>query len=302
MPRRNARRQSVASNFNRPAEILETRQVPAGFVLASVSAGVLTITGDNQANNIQVNPNADGSVTVRGRSLTSVNGSLFSAATFTGVQNITVQMNGGNDTVAVGNGDVDSTIPVDLNIDMGAGADTVDLRRLTVGDDVQILTGDGNDLVRLEQLKVGGLGVNSNQNDLLVDTSRASSTGSDVDQVLMYRLTVARNATILTGADADNVVNDDRSLFVVGFPTSTPFTDVAGDLSIQTGDGNDVVDLDLVRVIHDLNVDLNDGNDRLAIRRSVVVNEANLDGGDDNDTLLLIDSFFGDLDLDSFEL
>ncbi len=212
-----------------------------------------------------------------------------------------MQMNGGNDSVAVGNGEVNSTIPVDLNIDMGAGTDTVDLRRLTVGDDVQVLTGDGNDLVRLEQLKVGGLGVNSNQNDLLVDTSRVSSTGSDVDQVLMYRLTVARNATILTGADADNVVNDDRSLFVVGVPTSTPFTDVGGDLTIQTGDGNDVVDLDLIRVFNDLNVNLNDGDDRLAIRRSFVANEANLDGGDDDDTLLLIDVVFGDLDFDGFE-
>lgn len=301
MPRRNTRRPSAASNLTLPSEILESRQVLAGNVLATVSEGVLTIRGDAKANNIQVNPQENGTVTVSGLDGTRINFLLSRSFTFTGVQNIVVEMNAGDDVVSVGNGQVDAVILNDLQIDTAAGDDTVNLRRLSVRDDVTVTTGDGSDVVKVDSLNVGGQGVNSNQNDLLIDTSRISTSGVDQDQVTLFRTFVARNATITTGADNDTVVNDDRPLFVVGIPTATPFTDVLGNLNINTGDGNDSVDLDLVRVGQDLTADLQDGNDQFVIRRSLVIEELFVDGGDDNDTFTILDTVFGDLDLDDFE-
>lgn len=301
MPRRNTRRSAAASNLTLPAEFLETRQVLAGNVLASVSDGVLTIRGDAKANSIQVNPQENGTVVVDGFDGTTVNFLNFSFR-FNGVQNVVIQTNAGDDVVSVGNGQVDAVILNDLQIDTAAGNDVVNLRRLAVRDDLTVTTGDGNDLVRVDSVKVGGAGVNSDQNDLLIDTSRISTSGADRDRVELFRTFVGRNASILTGADNDTVINDDRPLFVVGIPISTPFTDVVGSLNINTGSGNDTVDLDLVRVVQDLNINLEDGDDSLTIRRSIIFEDAMLDGGDDNDSLTLLDTvFFGDLDLDDFE-
>lgn len=103
-------------------ECLEHRALPSGNVLASIASGALQITGDNQANFILVRQLVSGHWEVRGDGSTSINtsGHVFTAP---GVNRIAIQMNEGNDTVAVENGQLTGT----LDVSMGGGMDHADV-------------------------------------------------------------------------------------------------------------------------------------------------------------------------------
>jgi hypothetical protein len=108
-------------------EGLEARAMLTGTVTATAEGGFLTITGDNAANSITVrqttNP-GDGTITIQIQGLgTKINnldtGGTSNSATFTGVTDISVAMNGGNDLLAMNN----MTVPNTLSVDMGDGND-----------------------------------------------------------------------------------------------------------------------------------------------------------------------------------
>src|SRR5262245_37835062 len=82
-------------------EGLEARAMLTGVVQATAEGGILTITGDNAANNITVRQTAnpgDGTITVQVQGLaTKINnldtGATTNSATFTGVTDISIEMN-----------------------------------------------------------------------------------------------------------------------------------------------------------------------------------------------------------------
>ena len=110
-------------------EGLEARAMLTGTVTATAEGGILTITGDDAANAITVHQTAnpgDGTIAVQIQGLgTKINNLDTSttgySATFTGVTDISIAMNGGNDVLTMFN----TTIPNTLSIDMGDGNDVL---------------------------------------------------------------------------------------------------------------------------------------------------------------------------------
>ena len=113
-------------------ENLEDRRLLAGNVTAVKIGATLFITGDDASNAIEIraaNPATpgDGNVLVTGlvdndpasNQPTSVNGVLLISQPFSGIQNLNIDMKGGNDSV-----DIDAPLTLkDLTAKMGAGND-----------------------------------------------------------------------------------------------------------------------------------------------------------------------------------
>lgn len=107
-------------------ESLEKRQVMAGNVTVGWADNVLQITGDSQDNKVIVREAAPGRIEVLGVNNTRVNGSSYPIRfdkAMGGMLNIV--MNGGNDTVWIGQNTGHPSEFKSLNVIMGAGKDTV---------------------------------------------------------------------------------------------------------------------------------------------------------------------------------
>jgi hypothetical protein len=183
-----------------------------------------------------------------------------------------------------------------VGINMGAGDDVVDLRRMTVERDVNILDRSANTRadVRLRSLQV--------QQDVRIDTSDAADV-VHIQGTADARFT-ARNLVILTYGGNDRVS-------VVGATVQV--------LVIVTGDGDDVVTLVGNRVINTTNVNMGAGSDTLSITnhqsghlriqtgfgtgtvnrvrldRLAISATARIDTGAGEDHITAVDSFFRDL-------
>ncbi|MFO1001267.1 MAG: hypothetical protein U0936_13060 [Planctomycetaceae bacterium] len=88
---------------------LEIRRVPVTNITAVVQNGVLTVTGDNGANDVQIAGNLSNRVTIAGFNQTIVNGiapvNRESVVTFTGVTDVVVNTRDGNDGAIKGQSD-----------------------------------------------------------------------------------------------------------------------------------------------------------------------------------------------------
>ena len=134
--------------------------MPVGNINAAVQNGVLTVTGDNAANDVEIAGNLSNRVTFAGFNLTKVNEvapiNRKSIVTFTGITDVVVVSKDVNDRVVV-KGDPDAVRFRDIAIDSGAGDDTVELRNVFAKDDVNIASQNGKDRVTLVQVNVGGV-------------------------------------------------------------------------------------------------------------------------------------------------
>jgi hypothetical protein len=301
---KSSRRNRLSSSVCEHMETLEVRRVPVGNITAAVQNGVLTVTGDNAANDVEITGNLSNRVTVAGFNLTKVNGVApingKSVVTFTGITDVVVVSNDGNDRVVI-NGNPDAVRFRDITVDTGAGDDTVELRNVFATDDVNIATKNGKDRVTLIRVTVGGAGIDSNQNDLNVNTARVSSGAADNDIVQFVEVKVRRDVSIQTGADVDTVLLQDPRLLIPFLASQAKAIEIADDLTIDTGDADDRVTLNLVNVNDDISIELRDGNDTLRVIRTTA-NEFNADGGSGQDTLFPLDNLFANFDEDSFEL
>ncbi|MFO0813871.1 MAG: Ig-like domain-containing protein [Gemmatales bacterium] len=117
---------------------LEARDVPAGNITASLHHGILTITGDNEANQLSITGNGY-SLTLTGTD-TTING-VTGPVSFKRVYR-------------------------SLNINMGDGDDVVDISQVKLLRNLSINLGDGNDTLSMSHVKTllrsstisGGLG------------------------------------------------------------------------------------------------------------------------------------------------
>ena len=137
-------------------ERLEPRLVMAGNVIAQVSQGSLTLTGDARDNQIVITQSAAGRFTISGQAGTTINRSA-GPVTFSGVTaDIRASMGAGDDRVQLGGRSI--TVGDDLVIVGGTGDNRLDvLAALTVTDDILISNQQGTDMTVITgRLRVGG--------------------------------------------------------------------------------------------------------------------------------------------------
>ena len=257
-------------------ESLESRQMMTGNVLVSVSGGNLLITGDSGANELRIIQSLQNGAPIAGRFfITGQNNTTINGQT-TGqfFQNVTgdmrINLNGNNDRLTLGDGVSNARfiVPRDLQIDMGDGNDVVNLDRVSVRDDVSIVTGGGGDSVTVKG-SIGGLaGVDNGLNDLTIDT------GDRADNVWLEDLFVRHNLNVNTG-------NDDFTDFL-----DMHFLNIGNDTDVRTGGGGDVLRISDTGFRDDLTIDTGAGNDSVSLDRCSV-DELFLNLGSDSDSLTL---------------
>jgi hypothetical protein len=151
----------VASCVRRPrlaVELLERRDTPAGTITAAFAGGVLTLTGDDLDNSIEVQQTGPGSFTVAG-----VNTTIQGSPTFTGVTAIAADMADGDDVVAMfssfdqdGDGNNDFLLSGAVTVNGGDGNNSLGLTgtgKILINS-FSYTGGDGPDLVQV----IGGAG------------------------------------------------------------------------------------------------------------------------------------------------
>lgn len=254
---------------------LETRRVPV--VTATLAAGVLTLTADNNVNTIDVNGNPlDGTIDLVGNGGTQflVDGVLVNNFTFEDVATLKITMGNGNDIVRL-----NDLIVNQLQVNMGEGNNLLEMDTL-LANATTLTTGNGNNTIDGEVLRFGATTI---------------TTGSGNDLIDLDELRVVGALTIKTNAGNDDVLLDDggvaRGLRVLGalrIETGEGADDVNlgssstatfGSLSIDTANGDDVVRNITGRVLGSLTVRTGEGVDEIDTDSGLVATAVTLDLG-----------------------
>jgi hypothetical protein len=223
----------LASLARRPRliiEPLESRDNPSGTVNATVNGGVLTLTGDDLDNVVEVQQTGSGSFTVSGTNTTIQGGSSFA-----GVTSISANLADGNDWLTL-------STTVDLDVD-GApdfvlpGAVTANL-------------GDGNSIFGLTTfgtIQIGSLAVTAGDGADQVQVAGGVDKGSRI----------AGNASIAVGIgiNSQGPVYQDTLINLSNLEVGG-----AGGLKVTGEDGTEQVTLTAVKVTRALSVDGGEGN------------------------------------------
>jgi hypothetical protein len=253
-------------------EVLEDRRLLAGDVTAVKIGATLFITGDDASNAIEVRAAnsatpGDGKVLVTGlvdtdpASLqpTSVNGVLLISQPFSGIQNLAIDMRGGNDSV-----DIEAPLTLkDLAAKMGAGSDLFGINGLdsatlvTFKGNTKIDAGDGPDGVQIDFAKLGGR----------LEVALGNGDSSGLPQVVQF---VAVTSSTVGGAAKLSGGND---------PDSFTFNsdNFNSSLEIRAGDGADSANVFGFTVKGCLTVDLGDGGSSQA-PQTFVIDASNVNG------------------------
>lgn len=242
---------------------LEGREVPAGNVFATISAGVLSLTGDNLSNAVTIRVSGN-SVTISGNSGTLVDG-LPSVSGIATVRAVAANMNGGDDVVRI-DPSSNFVIPGQVSINLGEGNNTLTLQtagQIALGS-LSVAGGSGNDAISV----MGGANRGS-----IITGSLVIGTGGGSDAVGLRNLSVSGATTIATGIGADTV----------GINAST----FRGTFSADLGAGNDALRIaQLAGSVAPVNfqgtvsVNTQAGDDTLLLGRAVTA------GGDANSRVL----------------
>ncbi len=234
-------------------ERLEDRRLMAGDIEAFFGApGTLFIreaaghVGGEQS--VQVSLLENGKVRVQGVTTPSnpqgskVNGSHDPVEfQVSGFMNLDVNLGSGRDLVhviglgsqqqnfsRVGNLKIDVASPTDNPND----ADLVLVDKATVLGKLDVITGSGRDIVRVDNSFVG--------NEMTIRAGTANSATTDVDDVLVNGVRVDRSLLITTGENNDVVSVKNMNL---------PRGDQGGHITIDTGNGADVINVGSVPVV-----------------------------------------------------
>jgi hypothetical protein len=228
---------------------LEDRTLMTGNVAANVSLNSLTITGDSNANNIQIEQTSANQFTVIGLGGTTINGKT--QQTFTNVtKDLKIDLKGGDDNLLIGS---DAGVPPTV----------------TIGRDLSVTLGDGNDYADLNVKVKGNMNVDAGANDdnVLFDYAIVGNPGglqnatvdmgSGDDTLDAVQLNVAHDFTIKTASSSAGL-----NLYVDSYTSPNI---VGHDFNIQTGDGADNLAVYSTNVGNKLNVTTAGGADFAAI-------------------------------------
>ena len=272
------------------AEQLEGRLLLDGNVTARVLGGNLVVTGDEDANGVHITQVGGGQYMVTGidcgNGATTINGEA--SALLTGVtRSFRVTLRGGADCLHMGNGETSPEgngglyVPDDLFIRTNAGSDEVRLDDIHVEDMTKIWLETGND----------GLEINSGEfdRDLFVFGQNGVDQMEIVDVTVEGRLYVKSHrgddviglSEVYVSNQADVNTGDGADEVVIG-PNldcgDCPGVGVqARNLFIQTGNGEDELELRDSDVSNRLLVLMGNGNDRVTARDNSA-NQAWLNG------------------------
>jgi hypothetical protein len=230
-------------------ESLEDRSLPASGVSSVLSRGVLTVTGTDAADKITIRQTAAHNVSVIGNGVTR---------SFSGVNSVSVDGRGGNDTITMDTRYTDAhrITPLNATLNGGAGNDT-------------LIGGSGNDTLN------GGAGTNKLDGGAGKNALTGGTGTGGVTTVLN------RGVLSITGTNAaDKVTIRQTAAHTVSVNANGGTKTFGGVNSVRVDGrgGNDTITMDTsytdARHITPLNATLNggDGNDTL-------------NGGSGNDTL-----------------
>lgn len=262
-------------------EGLETRALLAGDVTVSVLNGNLLIVGDSADNDITIEQGTTansfivtGIGTVGGD--TTINGAPSTTGTFTGVtHNITVRMNGGDDTVSVL---ADTLAPGNLSISLGSGDNTVAIGAgATITNNLSITAAGGDDTVTVTDTTVNG--------------SANIETGGGDDDVTLTGLTVGEDTA--AGAASQNVFgNSPLGRFLNNlFQDNNGSSNSKAGLTVDTGAGDDTVIASELTVHGSASIQTGFGDDTVSLTDVTVDNQTT--GGRNTNVAGLLQNFLG---------
>jgi hypothetical protein len=141
-------------------ECLENRNLMAGNVTATLTGGMLLLTGDNNANGLVVHQTGSNRFQVQGVATHIKFGAQNAYSfTFSGVTDIAFNMRGGNDSVTVYN----SSLTGSMAAEMGTGNDALSVTNLRA-DNLGVNLDQGNDVAALFKVSTpndGAVGVSA---------------------------------------------------------------------------------------------------------------------------------------------
>lgn len=292
-------------------ETLERRTVLAGAVTATLTDGVLTLTGDAEANSVIISSDQTaGDVLLRG----AVGGDTATSIVVDGEEPVdSLSLSGVTDIVLDLRGGADSVVVTDLDLagsltgSLGAGQDTViigsndsvntgvtlnDESELTagevaIGENVDLRANGGADLLRLANATItgdlsfnGGVGndrvvAQGNLETNMVGGDVSIEVGAGSNAVNLRNIDVGGSLTV-NGEDADSV-----DFLLRNVP-------VGADLTLNLSDGTDTVTIvgaagdEVTNVVGDVTINASAGEDAINVRRLAAENVM-LDAGAGDD-------------------
>jgi hypothetical protein len=257
-------------------EALERRQMLSASAIAfNAKSGLLTVTGTNYDDNIQLS--GDGTPGDVAVSVTTPSGTF--TATLTGVKNVKIDSKnaGSGDEVVV----TDLIIPGDLTIKTGNGSDLVEVIdngfTTQIGGKVSIDTDKGNDAVGVGYDFVGGTITGPVQicKDLSIETEKGDDAVvvaglNTVPDEIAGIVKAASVKTHLTPAQVADVSN---------------FSQIGGKVSIETGDGNDAVGVLNTLIGGKLSIETGDGLDAVGVSFVLAQKSASIKTGSSDDAV-----------------
>ena len=154
MPRRKKRLHKYiqqTQNLTFDVQSLEQRQLLAGNVVAAINgAGDLSIVGDNNGNEINVEINVSGDVTVTGLNGTTVDDSQLVGSEVTG--DVSIDLRDGDNVLDLTS--TTNTFLEDVRIRTGSGADEITVEDIRASGGFVLSSGDGDDVVVVENLSL----------------------------------------------------------------------------------------------------------------------------------------------------
>jgi hypothetical protein len=283
---------------------LENRYMMAGNVTATLANHSLSLTGDIGGNQIEIDQIGANQFAVNGQNGTTVNGKASQTFNVTG--DINAVFKAGDDLLLFEGGKSNGgymTLPGSLNVDLGDGKNGLEMAKTYLNGNLSVTGGTGADSVNLQ---FGGVGLgtfNGGNNDCSINLGAGkndvyfyymqierdlliNTNSATIDLVSLQGSRVGRNTSIQTGNGNDNIQLNE----FFG----------QGKLSIASGAGNDQVilgetilaiggktpDPNSQKSVHVnmLYVDLGAGDDQLDLG-NVNASSATIDGGAGNDTL-----------------
>ncbi|HYF37156.1 MAG TPA: hypothetical protein VD994_17785, partial [Prosthecobacter sp.] len=286
---------SQFSPFSPAIEGLEPRLAPAGLVALNLSSGVLTITGDALANDLQITDAGGGnwavSSTAGGTTQFSLNGGPASPlAVFAAPKTIRATLGIGDDRIDLLGLQMTGTLTINGNdghdsvllsgvgvtgavlIDTGNGDDTIDFTSTQLAYTTTVRMGAGDDYLTAGGNLVFGRGLSADLNtgDNTLDINAASLSANGNISVLASGTSVETQGFLLavgsgqvTGAVTLRTSTASATDFQIGSLAGDDFR-VTGGLTLQAGGGNDLVTLrEKIQVGGTLNIQLSNGNNEV---------------------------------------
>jgi hypothetical protein len=257
-------------------ETLETRNLMAGNITASVVNDELVLNGDNLANQVEVHQTAGNLFKVKGLNGTTINGKADKSFIFQ--KGIRVDLKGGDDHFFSGGTVFVDDIHGDLNINMGAGKDSVLLGRVNVQGKTVIDTSTEDDVVGINLAVLKNLTINTGSGSDTVNmglmNAKATTVNMDAGNDKFFSTFSSTESLKVESGNGDDTVE----LFI---STSS------GVVDLLTGNNNDVVKVQ-ASIANKFNIDTSSGDDKVELSGSIDAAETNVNTGSENDQVDVI--------------